>query len=169
MKLMPASSAAWMIVDRLVVVGVAPRAEHHGAEAQRADLHARPSERAVLSRLPPRRRGPSGGRYRTREDRVDGRTSGELPDLVGRRTGRRCCLANASGTGYSPSRKFRIAACCISTGWIVAAVLIRPGFDFTPSIAARYVAAATFSRSSASMASPGDVGDLGERLVDATS
>lgn len=32
--------------------------------------------------------------------------------------------ANAAGTGYFPSTKFRIAACCISTGWMVAAVSI---------------------------------------------
>ena len=36
-----------MMRDRLVVVGVAPRAEHHGAEAQRADLHAGAAEGAV--------------------------------------------------------------------------------------------------------------------------
>ena len=48
MKLMPASSAAWMIRIDVVVVGVAPRAEHHRAEAERADLHAGASQRAVL-------------------------------------------------------------------------------------------------------------------------
>ena len=50
MKLMPASRAAWMIAIALVVVGVAPRAEHHGPEAERADLHTGPAERAVLHR-----------------------------------------------------------------------------------------------------------------------
>ena len=34
--------------DRLVVVGVAPRAEHHRAEGQRADLDAGPAEGAVV-------------------------------------------------------------------------------------------------------------------------
>ena len=38
-------------VDRLVVVVVAPRAEHHRPEAQGADLHARSSERPQLHRL----------------------------------------------------------------------------------------------------------------------
>ena len=41
MKLIPASSAAWMIFDGVVVVGVAPLAEHHRPEAERADLHRR--------------------------------------------------------------------------------------------------------------------------------
>ena len=46
-KLIPASSARWMIGDRLVVVRVAPRAEHHRPEAQGADLHPGRAERAV--------------------------------------------------------------------------------------------------------------------------
>ena len=41
-------------------------------------------------------------------------------------------LANESGTGYSPNKKFKIAACCISTGWMLAAVLIPAGFFTTP-------------------------------------
>ena len=38
---------------------------------------------------------------------------------------------NETGTGYFPSTKFRIAACCSSTGSIVAAVLIPAGADTT--------------------------------------
>ena len=53
MKLMPASSAAMDDPDRLVVVGVAPGAEHHGPEAERADLDAGAAERAIVHRLDP--------------------------------------------------------------------------------------------------------------------
>ena len=42
--------------DRLVVVGVAPRAEHHRAEAELADRHAGATQLAMLHRLPPFRR-----------------------------------------------------------------------------------------------------------------
>jgi hypothetical protein len=45
-------------------------------------------------------------------------------------------LAKASGTGYWPSRKYRMAACCSSTGWMLAAVLMPAGL-FTALIAAR--------------------------------
>jgi hypothetical protein len=48
MKLMPPSSAAWMMRDALGVIGLAPGAEHHGAEAEGADLHAGTTERASL-------------------------------------------------------------------------------------------------------------------------
>src|SRR5205823_2497239 len=34
--------------DRLVVVGVAPGAEHHGSEAELADRHAGPAEEVLL-------------------------------------------------------------------------------------------------------------------------
>ena len=48
--------------DRVVVVGVAPGAEHHRPEAQRADLYAGASECAVVHgrSVPAGRRGPSG-------------------------------------------------------------------------------------------------------------
>src|SRR3954447_10468594 len=69
-------------LDRVVVVRVAPRAEHHRAEAQRADLDAGPTEVAVLhpANLPPargravpawppgRRRSPSATRRRRSRD-----------------------------------------------------------------------------------------------------
>jgi hypothetical protein len=45
-------------------------------------------------------------------------------------------LAKESGTGYCPSRKYKIAACCSSTGWMLAAVLMPAGL-FTALIAAR--------------------------------
>jgi hypothetical protein len=34
--------------DRVVLVVVAPRAEHHGAEGERADLHSRAAEQTVF-------------------------------------------------------------------------------------------------------------------------
>ncbi len=49
--------------DALVVVRVAERAEHHGAEAERADLDAGAPERAVLHRVLPVPRRPSGRPY----------------------------------------------------------------------------------------------------------
>jgi hypothetical protein len=55
--------------DRLVVVGVAPGAEHHRAEAQRADLHAGTAERAVLHVLEPTRL-PQGGPRAARRPRA---------------------------------------------------------------------------------------------------
>ena len=49
MKLMPGVERAVDDPDRLVVVGVAPGAEHHRAEAQRADLTpVRPSVRCSM-------------------------------------------------------------------------------------------------------------------------
>jgi len=42
-------------LDRLVVVGVAPRAEHHGAEAEAADLNAGAPERPKFHRGAPGR------------------------------------------------------------------------------------------------------------------
>ena len=48
MKLMPASSARWMMRIDSSWSGVAPGAEHHRAEAERRDLHTRAAERAVL-------------------------------------------------------------------------------------------------------------------------
>jgi hypothetical protein len=47
--------------DRVVVVAVAPGAEHHGAEAQRADVHPCRSECAVLHRSRPSSSGSVGG------------------------------------------------------------------------------------------------------------
>ena len=48
MKLMPGVEGGVDRRDRRVVVGFAPTAEHHRAEAQRADLDSGSSEAAVL-------------------------------------------------------------------------------------------------------------------------
>src|SRR4029079_8336378 len=94
--------------------------------ALRADVR-QPGRLTRLPGCPARRRG---------QDRTQGgypilSLAGRAPDF----------LLNESGTGYWPSKKLRIAACCSSTGSMLAAVLI-PAGSFTTSIAARYVAAA---------------------------
>ena len=55
--------------------------------------------------------------------RRDGASAGGQPILsvAGRAPS---VVANPAGTGYLPSSRFRIAECCISTGWMVAAILI---------------------------------------------
>ena len=63
MKLMPASSAAWITAIDSSWSGLPHCAEHHRPEAQAAHLHARPSERPVNSIVAPRR-GRSDGNYR---------------------------------------------------------------------------------------------------------
>ena len=53
MKLIPASERAVDDAHALVVVGLAPLAEHHGAEAELADLDAGAAERShVHARTP---------------------------------------------------------------------------------------------------------------------
>ena len=59
--------------DALVVVGVAPRAEHHRAEAERADADAGAAEGAVLHRPTVAKRRPPPGR------RERGATTGCFP------------------------------------------------------------------------------------------
>ncbi len=48
MKVDPGVERAVDYLDRAVVVGLAPGAEHHRAEAEGADLHTRVSEGAQL-------------------------------------------------------------------------------------------------------------------------
>ncbi len=48
MKLIPASSARWMMRIARVVVGLTPGAEHHRAEAERTDMYAGAAERSLL-------------------------------------------------------------------------------------------------------------------------
>ena len=48
MKLIPASSARWMIADPRIVVGLPPGAEHHRAEAERTDMDTGAAERSLV-------------------------------------------------------------------------------------------------------------------------
>ena len=64
--------------DRLVVVGVAPGAEHHRAEAERADLHAGAAERAVLHARRRYRSGATGPERVTIAVRAGGLQCGPL-------------------------------------------------------------------------------------------
>ena len=80
-------------------------------------VHRSPADRSGPSRADSYRCAVAGDRACQAMTSVSGRA----PSI----------FVNVSGTGYLPSTKFRIAACCSSTGSIVAAVLMPAGADTT--------------------------------------
>ena len=100
-KLMPASSARVDDADRVVVVAVAPGAEHHGAEAERADLDAGATERAHLHALTV---PPAAGRSKRR-------CSHSRRDRPGRQPADEfCVLARSDPASTNFLRSIRAAA-----------------------------------------------------------